>query len=81
LFVGDGAARHAEAVRGAFGADSMAEPVAPLLAGVIARLATGQAASGHRPPPHAIRPLYVRRADPPSRAGADAAAEGPRRAV
>jgi hypothetical protein len=79
LFVGDGAASHADSIRAAFGADSVADPVAPLLAGVIARLAADQARSGHRPPPHAIRPLYVRRSDPPAPAGAGRGA--PRRAV
>jgi hypothetical protein len=37
------------------------EPAAPLLAGTIAQLATEAARAGELPPPHAIRPLYVRR--------------------
>ena len=41
----------------------IAEPVAPLLAGTIALMAGGVGARGTQPPPHAIRPLYVRRPD------------------
>lgn len=64
IFIGDGAGTYADAIRAALGADaSIAEPVTPLLAGTIARLATDAARAGHRPPPHAIRPLYVRRSD------------------
>jgi hypothetical protein len=39
----------------------MAEPIAPLLAGTIALMAGDAARAGSHPPPHAIRPLYVRR--------------------
>ena len=35
----------------------------PLLAGIIAMLATIEYKNGHRPPPHAVRPIYVRRSD------------------
>jgi tRNA threonylcarbamoyladenosine biosynthesis protein TsaB len=64
LFVGDGAAVHAEAIRAALGDRArFANPLTPLLAGAIAELATETARAGHRPPPHAIRPLYVRRPD------------------
>ena len=35
----------------------------PLLAGAVARLALARAEAGELPPPHAIRPLYVRRPD------------------
>jgi len=63
-FIGDGA----ETYRGLIlsrlgGAARIADPTAPLLAGVIAVLATIEYTKGHRPPPHAIRPLYVRRPD------------------
>jgi len=65
LFIGDGAGTYADAIRAALGADAtIADPVTPLLAGTIARLATEAARAGHLPPPHAIRPIYVRR--PPS---------------
>jgi len=45
------------------GAARIADPAAPLLAGVIAVLATIEFTNGHRPQPHAIKPLYVRRPD------------------
>ena len=65
LFIGDAAGTYAGAIRAALGADAtIADPVMPLLAGTIARLATDAARSGHLPPPHAIHPIYVRR--PPS---------------
>ena len=41
----------------------LADPTVPLLAAVIAMLATIEYKNGHRPPPHAIRPMYVRRSD------------------
>jgi tRNA threonylcarbamoyladenosine biosynthesis protein TsaB len=64
LFVGDGAAIHADAIRAAVGDDRViGEPASPLLAGTIAVLAAEAARRGHRPPPDAIRPLYVRRPD------------------
>jgi hypothetical protein len=51
-------------IRAALGGDAtIAQPAAPLLAGTVARLAMGMARAGHLPPPHAIRPLYVRRPD------------------
>ena len=62
LFIGDAAGTHAAAIGAALGDQAtIADPVAPLLAGTIARLATEAALAGERPPPHAIRPLYVRR--------------------
>jgi tRNA threonylcarbamoyladenosine biosynthesis protein TsaB len=63
-FIGDGAERFRAEIHEALGADAeMADPTVPLLAATIARLAAEAAAQGHRPPPHAIRPLYVRRPD------------------
>jgi tRNA threonylcarbamoyladenosine biosynthesis protein TsaB len=61
LFVGDGAAVYADLITAAGG--RVAEPAAPLIAGAIATLAAREAAAGRCPPPHAIRPLYVRRPD------------------
>jgi len=62
-FIGDGAGTYRDLIQRTLGDRArFADPVAPLLAGVIARTA----ASLDRddlPPPHAIRPLYVRRPD------------------
>ena len=63
VFVGDGAATYADLIRATSPAFRVADPALPLLAATVARLALGQAREGHRPPPHAIRPLYVRRPD------------------
>jgi tRNA threonylcarbamoyladenosine biosynthesis protein TsaB len=57
-FIGDGAVRY----RDLLGADRVIAPTPPL-AGAVARLAHARAARGELPPPHAIRPLYVRRPD------------------
>lgn len=63
-FIGDGADTYRDLIASRLGhAARIADPVAPLLAGVIAVLATIEYTKGHRPPPHAIRPLYVRRPD------------------
>ena len=63
-FIGDGAETYRDLIVSRLGhAARIADPVAPLLAGVIAVLATIDYAKGHRPQPHAIRPLYVRRPD------------------
>jgi tRNA threonylcarbamoyladenosine biosynthesis protein TsaB len=63
-FIGDAAGIYRDVILEALGADAdMADPVAPLLAGTIARVATELADAGHRPPPGSIRPLYVRRVD------------------
>jgi len=63
-FIGDGAETYRDLIVSRLGhAARIADPVAPLLAGVIAVLATIEYRNGHRPPPHAIRPLYVRRPD------------------
>jgi tRNA threonylcarbamoyladenosine biosynthesis protein TsaB len=64
-FIGDGAAAYRDRILGGAGIDaSLADPLTPPLAGTIARLAAAAAAAGEQPPPHAIRPLYVRRPDP-----------------
>ena len=64
LFIGDGAETYRDLIVTRLGhAARMADPVVPLLAAVIAMLATIEYKSGHRPPPHAIRPIYVRRSD------------------
>jgi tRNA threonylcarbamoyladenosine biosynthesis protein TsaB len=55
-FIGDGAVRYRDRL------PRVTEPT-PLLAGAIARLAIARAHQGELPPPHAIRPLYVRRPD------------------
>jgi tRNA threonylcarbamoyladenosine biosynthesis protein TsaB len=63
-FIGDGADTYRDLIVSRLGhAARIADPVVPLLAGVIAVLATIEYTKGHRPPPHAIRPLYVRRPD------------------
>ena len=63
LFIGDGAGTYAPLIRATLPQARIAEPALPLLAATIARLALEEARAGHRPPPHAIRPLYVRRPD------------------
>lgn len=63
LFIGDGAASYADAIRRVLPSATIAEPALPLLASMIARLAGDEASAGHRPSPHAIRALYVRRPD------------------
>ena len=64
MFIGDGAATHEDLIRTMLGRRAhFATPIAPLLAGTVAALAAAAARAGHRPPPHAIRPLYVRRSN------------------
>ena len=64
MFTGDGAARHQDLIRATLGdAARLTDPVAPLLAGAMATLAGEAFRAGRRPPPHAIRPIYVRRSD------------------
>ncbi len=64
LFIGDGAATYREMILARLGdAARIAEPASPPLSGIIAILATIKYRNGHLPPPHAIRPLYVRRPD------------------
>jgi tRNA A37 threonylcarbamoyladenosine modification protein TsaB len=63
-FIGDGVALYRDLIERTLGEGaSIASPAAPLLAGMIARLADEAARRGECPPPHAIRPLYVRRSD------------------
>jgi len=63
-FIGDGADTYRDLIVSRLGhAARIADPIVPLLAGVIAVLATIEYTKGHRPPPHAIRALYVRRPD------------------
>jgi len=61
LFVGDGAAAYAHLITAAGG--QVTDPAAPPIAAAVATLAAREAAAGRCPPPHAIRPLYVRRPD------------------
>jgi tRNA A37 threonylcarbamoyladenosine modification protein TsaB len=64
-FIGDGAATYAAHILGATNVRAtLADPIAPPVAGTIARLAAAAAGAGERPAPHSIRPLYVRRPDP-----------------
>jgi tRNA threonylcarbamoyladenosine biosynthesis protein TsaB len=63
-FIGDGAETYRDLILSQLGhAARLADPTVPLLAAVIAMLATIEYKNGHRPPPHAIRPMYVRRSD------------------
>lgn len=61
VYLGDGAASFANTIAAAGGA--LADPVSPLIAGAIGRIAHDRARAGEEPPPDAIRPLYVRRTD------------------
>lgn len=64
FFIGDGVALHRATIGQRLGARAhIVEPVTPALAPAIAALAADAANAGHRPPPHAIRALYVRRPD------------------
>ena len=64
LFIGDGAETYRDLIAAKLGpAARIADPAMPLLAGMIATLATIQYNTGVLPPPHAIRPIYVRRSD------------------
>jgi tRNA threonylcarbamoyladenosine biosynthesis protein TsaB len=64
LLIGDAAEIYRDAIAAALGPSvRIAAPAAPPLAGTIAQRAAAAARAGHRPPPHAIRPLYVRRPD------------------
>lgn len=56
VFIGDGAVRYRDRL------PRVVEPT-PLLAGAVASIARERADAGEGPPPHAIRPLYVRRPD------------------
>jgi tRNA A37 threonylcarbamoyladenosine modification protein TsaB len=57
VFIGDGAVKYRAQIPG-----RVIEPT-PLVAGAVAQIAHTRAAAGDAPPPHAIRPLYVRRPD------------------
>jgi tRNA threonylcarbamoyladenosine biosynthesis protein TsaB len=64
VFVGDGAASYRELVMATLGERAhVPTPPDPPIAGHVGRLASALFDQGHRPPPHAIRPLYVRRPD------------------
>ena len=56
VFIGDGAVRYRDRL------PRVVEPT-PLVAGAVATLARARAEAGAHPPPHAVRPLYVRRPD------------------
>jgi tRNA threonylcarbamoyladenosine biosynthesis protein TsaB len=63
-FIGDGAATFRSLIEQSLdGQGLLADPLTPPLAGAIAVQATAAARRGDAPPPHAIRPLYVRRSD------------------
>ncbi len=62
-FIGDGAGTYRELIERTLGTHArIADPPSPLLAGAIARMASG-VGRGALAAPHAIRPLYVRRPD------------------
>ena len=64
LFIGDGARTYQELILRRMGSiGALAEIATPLLGGTIAMVAGEVAARGAYSPPHAIRPLYVRRTD------------------
>ena len=64
VFTGDGAVRYAAQIEEKLGAAVIfTDPLSPLLAGAVARLTARAARAGDRPPPGAIRPVYVRRSD------------------
>jgi tRNA threonylcarbamoyladenosine biosynthesis protein TsaB len=64
LFIGDGARTYVQKIQGAMGtAGRLSAAPTPVLAGMIGLLASRLAERGEPSPPHAIRPLYVRRTD------------------
>jgi tRNA threonylcarbamoyladenosine biosynthesis protein TsaB len=65
FFIGDGARTYQDKIHRARGEDAarIASISTPLLAGTIAILGGTAAARAAHSPPHAIRPLYVRRTD------------------
>lgn len=82
VFTGDGAVLYEALIRATLGdAARFTDPVNPPLAGTIARLAGDAFRAGQRPPPHAIRTIYVRRPDAELAREAAAAADrkGPHR--
>lgn len=64
LFTGDGALAYRKTIHAALGVNArFTDPVSPVLAGAVAVLAGTAFRSGEQTPPHAIKPLYVRRSD------------------
>jgi tRNA threonylcarbamoyladenosine biosynthesis protein TsaB len=63
LFAGDGAVRYEAIIRAAFGRRAVVLARLPPLADSIGERAEAAAARGLAGPPHAVRPLYVRRPD------------------
>jgi tRNA threonylcarbamoyladenosine biosynthesis protein TsaB len=63
IFVGEGALRYRDRITASLGERADVVPVAPPIASIVGRLAAGRAAAGDVGPPHAVRPLYVRRPD------------------
>src|SRR5688572_30771886 len=65
LFIGDGVRAHHEKIqqRVGGGPTALAEHPTPLLAGTIAMIAGDIGSKGAYAPPHAVRPMYVRRTD------------------
>ncbi len=61
LFIGGGAALYADAIASALPAACIVS--APMIASAVGRIAARRAASGARPHPAALQPLYVRRPD------------------
>ncbi len=62
-FIGDGTGTYRDLIERTLAERAaVADPASPLLAGVIAQIAADVSRSAS-PPPHAIRPLYVRRPD------------------
>lgn len=62
-FIGDGAERYRAHIEAAHVGWTLHEPVMPLLAGLVARIALGRLEAGETGAPGAVRPLYVRRPD------------------
>jgi tRNA threonylcarbamoyladenosine biosynthesis protein TsaB len=60
-FLGDGAVRYRDVIRGELAGQAVIDETAPLLAGAIGRIAAAE--PGRAVSPHAIVPIYVRRPD------------------
>jgi tRNA threonylcarbamoyladenosine biosynthesis protein TsaB len=63
IFIGDGAVRYAQHIQDAHGPAAHIVGSVPPLAPALARLGRRRAAAGEAGPPHALKPLYVRRPD------------------
>lgn len=63
VFVGDGAVAYGGLIEEALGARTRIVQPVPALAPAVAALASRAAAAGLAGPPHAIRPVYIRRPD------------------